>query len=227
MAGESGNPVNIKVEPNSHKYKKEKEMQQKKLEPVVNRKDLIRPDEGIGSKFKKMFVKKDLNEISEYAIKDIFIPGAKKMALNMLHMAFFGKPLDDRYYNDYDSRRRSEYYDYRGSYDRRDYSRSRYDYSRPSSRDRAMDRDKVDYKRIIVHTQEEAEKIVDELRDRIREQGTASVANLLELVGVIDDFEDNSWGWDREGDIGIKVISTRSGRGFLIDVPAARYIGGH
>lgn len=200
------------ISPNSFKSKQEKAAKER-LKPVVGKDQVVRSKKSLGRKFAETFLESDIKDVKSYLIKDVLIPGAKNLVLDGLQMAFFHEVRRGRSSNGYI------------------YGGSGYDYSRQyrssSNRNKSRDRDnrydtggKVDYRNIVLRERVAAEDVVEELHKRIRTQGSASVADLLDLIELTGDYVDNNWGWTDERDIGIRRVSS----GFLIDVAEAQYL---
>lgn len=218
--------INIdSLEPNSHKYKAEKasgkecsQNGRERISPIVKREQVVSTRKPLRKKFAETFMTEDTKDVKSWVIMDVLIPGIKNTILDILSMVFFGE-TDSR------SRRRSR----RGRDDRTNYSsyyrsgsdsRDR-DYRRRRDRDDYYDSDdRVDFRNIIVRNRSDAENVIKALRDRIRDNGAASVADLLDLIDVAGRYTDNNYGWDDERDIGIRRVSS----GFLIDVAEPKYL---
>lgn len=198
--------------PNSKKYRSEQAQKDKeKLKPVVKKDDIVSTKKPLGKRVISTFINEDSNDLKTWLFMDVIIPGIKNTILDMLQMAFFGE---------ISSRGRG------GSRnDRTDYS-SYYNGNRSSyrswygSRDRYESDEKLDYSNIILRNRAEAERIVEEMRNRIRNCNGASVADLFDLLDLSSKYTDNNYGWTDERDIGIRRVSS----GFLIDVSEPRYL---
>lgn len=209
--------VNLEdLKPNSHVYKesiqKEEKQDKKKLETVVKKGGVVSTKKSLGDKFQDIFLSEDVKDIKGYIIFDTIIPGIKNLILDVIEMAFFGSSGSRRSTG---SRREKEHTNYSSYY------KSEYKSSRRDRRDREERRyeadEKVDYRRIILKYRDDAERVVDQMRERIRTYETVSIADLFELVGITGKYTDNNWGWVDENDIGIKRVSD----GYLIDVTEA------
>lgn len=189
-------PRNSKVYKEPQK-ENEKAKEKPRLKPVTKQ-----AEDTVGKAFVKEFIG-DKDEINNYIVKDLLIPGIKNGILSVLSMMFFK--------DDYVSERRSG--------NRHDYSR---DYRRGSSRNtRTRDRsdsgrsNKTDPENIQFNSRNDADIVCGSLRGRIREYGSASIGDLFDLIDVSPEFTDWDFGWTREEDIGIRRLS--NGR-WLLDV---------
>lgn len=213
------------LEPNSHKYKAEKAKSEsssnvvkEKISPVVKRDQIVSTKKPLKKRFAETFLSEDVGDVKDWLFKDVIIPGIMNSILDGLSMMFFGETYSRK---DRPRRReRSERTDYRSRYrgssdDRRDLERRR------RRRDDEYDSDdRVDFRNIVLRNREDAENVVEEMRERIRKYESASIADLLDLIDVAGRYTDNNWGWDDERDIGIRRISS----GFLIDVAEPKYL---
>lgn len=206
------------LKPNSHKYHDEVKREEsakpsrEKIKPVVDRKSVVSTKKSLGKKFSETFLKEDLGEVRDWLIFDMIIPGLKNAALDMLSMVFFGETRSRDYRRDRDDRR-TNYRSYYKSSNSRD--------SRSSRRDSRRDHDdRVDIRDIVLRYRDDAERVVDEMAERIRKNDSVSVADLLDLIGETSKYTDNDYGWKDERDIRIRRVSS----GYLIDVPEPEYL---
>lgn len=215
--------VNINsLEGNSHKQKAEKEANsqknREKISPVVNREQVVSTKKPLSKKFAEIFMTEDTQNVKSWLLMDVIIPGVKNTILDILSMMFFGEleSRSRRRRRDRDDRVNYNSY-YRGGSDRRD---DRVSYRRRDRDDRYDSDDRVDFRNIILRHRDDAERVINAMRDRIRDDGSASVADLLDLIDVAGRYTDNNYGWDDERDIGIRRVSN----GFLIDVAEPKYL---
>lgn len=201
------------LKPNSNSYKQMERNKREKLDPVIKKEAVVSTKKPFGQRLKDTFIGEDVQDIKQYILMDVIIPGVKRTILSTLRMMFFGEPEDDHYYEK-DSTRRTNYRAmYKGSsYNSRSTSRR--------ERDRQYDDEKVDYRNIVLRSRKDAENIIDEMRERIRRYGSVSVADLFDLINVTGKYTDNNWGWTNERDIGIRQTNS----GFLLDVREAEYL---
>lgn len=204
------------LEPNSHKYKAEKAQKSKeKISPVVNRDQIVSTKKPLGKKIAETFMTEDTKDVKAWLLKDVIIPGIQNTILDILSMMFFGE-VDSRTKRSRSRKDRDDRYDYSSCYRGSSSRRSR----RRDRDDRYDSDDRVDFRNIVIRNREDAEQIVEEIRRRIEKDGSASVADLLDMIDASSRYTDNNWGWDDERDIGIRRISS----GFLIDVSEPKYL---
>lgn len=188
----------------------------KKTKPVVSREGVVSTKKPLSKKMAETFMSEDAKDVKSWLLMDVIIPGIKNTVLDMIQMMFFGE-IDSRRHG----RDRRDRYDRTSysSYYRGNSSSSRSSYSR-SSRDRYDSDDRVDFRNIVLRVRGDAERVVDEMKERIHKDGSASVADLLDLIDVPGRYTDNNYGWDDERDIGIRRVSN----GYLIDVSEPKYL---
>lgn len=74
---------------------------------------------------------------------------------------------------------------------------------------------------IVLQSRTEAEEVVDRLFEVVSRYGSASVADLYELVGLSSTHTDNKWGWDDLQGAGVSRVRG----GFLLDLPEPEPLG--
>lgn len=211
------------LEPNSHKYKAEKgasennaKKSREKISPVVNRDQVISTKKPLSKKLAETFIKTDVKDLKKWLIQDVIMPGLMNGILDTLSMIFF-EEVDTRR-RDRSRRDRDRRVDYSNYY--RSSSSDRDSRRRRDRDDRYDSDDRVDFRNIVLRNREDAENVINAMRNRIRDNGCASVADLLDLIDVAGRYTDNNYGWDDERDIGIRRISS----GYLIDVAEPKYL---
>lgn len=181
------------------------ENEKKKLKPVVTTAEVTKQKKSFSKRLASTFIQGTKEEITDYLIQDVLIPGAKDLVLDTLEMIFFNKPSSRGR-----SKRDRTYTDYRSEYGKKRNGRER----------RRREEEDVDYRDVVLTDREAAYEVVDQLQYRIEETGEASIADLLDLVNLPTKPSDNDYGWERKSDISVRRVSN----GWLIDVPRARYL---
>lgn len=183
--------------------------------PVVDRDQIVSTKKPLSKKFAEAFMTEDTKDVKTWLLMDVLIPGVKNTVLDVLSMMFFGE-MDSRSRRtrrDYNDRVNYSSY-YRGSSSLKDRD------SRRRRNNRYDSDDHVDFRNIVLRQRADAEHVIEGMRERIRNNDSASVADLLDLIDVPGRYTDNNWGWDDERDIGIRRVSS----GFLIDVAEPKYL---
>lgn len=190
-----------KVEPNSNKYKNGKSAQEdRKTKPsVLKKSDLVKPS-GF-ERFVRNFVENDARDIKRYVLYDVILPELRSIGLGLIDSFFRAKGVDigrrggGSYY--YGNRSYDRYYDsYYGSSNSS--YRRREDYSNRENKER-------DYRYVTIRERAAAERIIHKMREQIYEYGEASVADLLEFMGLENtEWTDQNFGWRNPDDLGVK-----------------------
>lgn len=200
-----------KLQPNSNKYKAEQaakvESERRKLDPVVKKDGIVSTKKPLSKKFAEVFIKEDIKDVKEYIIFDVLIPGAKKLFLNTLSMILIGEAMDTG-----KSRSRDGRTSYSSYYRSKDRERER--------KERYYEDEHLDYQDIVLSRRSDAEDVVDALHERIDKFGSASIADLFDLIDVASKYTDNNYGWTSKRDIGVRRVNS----GWLIDVARAKYL---
>lgn len=186
------------------------------VKPVVSSDKLVRSKKTIGQKIRSTFIQDDLKDIKKWVIEDVIAPGIKGLILDTLSMAFFhetyrrgGSAIGNRTsYNTY----------YRSSSS----SNNRQPVNRRDQNNRYIDDDKerVDYRHIVLTYKDDAEKIVKSMYEILDEYQKVSIGDLYQMIDITPMPNDFNWGWTDPRDIGIKRVAD----GFLIDVNDAGFI---
>lgn len=189
---------------------KEKEGKKSEVKPVVSKKDIISQKKTPWGTFVENFMQGDADDIKNWFIDDILIPGIKNTILDALGMLFFKDSRREytRGQSGYD-RERVSYNSYYKSDRRRD------NYEREERKSK-----KIDYKNIVLKDKEKAKRVVDEMYQRIDDYDQVSIAEMLDSMELTGSYNDNNWGWTSKKDIGIRRVSN----GWLIDVADAEPI---
>jgi hypothetical protein len=203
------------IKPNSNKYKatQAEESKKERMKPVVSKGAIKTTKKPLSRRFADTFIKEDVDDVKSWMLTEVIIPGVKNLLLDGLSMIFFGEVASRKSSRGSSRSSRGSYRDYSASY--RSSSRSR-----ERDRDQYLDDDKLDYRNIVLNHRDDAERVVDQLKWRIEDQGSASVADLFDLVDIAGRYTDNNWGWTRVSQIGTRRVRD----GWLIDVDEARPI---
>lgn len=68
---------------------------------------------------------------------------------------------------------------------------------------------------IVLDERAEAEQVIDQLFDLVSKYGSATVADLYELVGLASTHTDHKWGWEELMGAGVSRVRG----GYLLDLP--------
>lgn len=152
------------------------------------------------SKLADVFISDDVYNVKDYLVQDILLPTVKKAILGALDMVLPGGSVSRK-------RTSSEKVSYRSYYDDR-----RDDDRRPSGVRRRFDFDDI-----IFETRGEAEAVLDQMYDTIKEYGFVTVAAMYDMADLTQPFTSNKYGWTslRTAEV------VRDGDGYVIKLPKA------
>lgn len=191
--------------PNSDKAKlgetEEKNIKQVTSAPAIRRK------KGIGKQFKSIFFGGDAKSALSYGFYDVVIPAAKEMIVD------FGRETLEKLVMGTSRRQRNAPPSGQMGY----VSYNRYamgGQQAPRSISRSS-RVRHNFDEIILDSRQEAEDVLDRLFEIVDRFGSASVADLYDLVGVQSNHADQKWGWEElRGSVASRVRG-----GYLLDLP--------
>lgn len=158
------------------------------------------------------FISENVSNLKSYAIKEVIIPNIKRGIMDIVSMFLNEEP----YYNK----------DRRGG--RRDYN----SISRPSTRERSYERDD-ERDRMVgrpslwcedfeFRSRIDAERVIDELYERIREFKMVSIADLYDLVDVSCDYTYNNYGWTDISNL--RLTRSINGNVWVLRMPKAKLL---
>lgn len=193
-----------KVEPNSNKYRSGEQPTRTRTPKasVLKKSELVKPS-GF-EKFVRGFMTNDVQDIKRYVLYDVILPELRNIGMGLIDSFFRAKGIKGRggggvYYGNrsYDSY-------YNGGYGSSVYR----DRSREAHTDHKSE--KNDYRYVTIRERAAAERIIHKMREQIYEYGEASVADLLEFMGLENtEWTDQNFGWKHPDDLG--VVSTFGG----------------
>jgi hypothetical protein len=196
--------------PNSAKAKEPKPDEEKKIERVTSG-EATRRKKSLTKKFKGTFFGGDGRTALDYMVFNVLIPAAKDAMVDAASQGFerliFGEsrgrrpggrsgvnPVGHVQYNRFSTS------------------------DRPTAADRGISRrarSRFDFDEIVLESRTEAEEVVDRLFDLVSRYGSATVADLYELVGLKSTHTDFGWGWRELRGAGVSRIRG----GYLLDLP--------
>lgn len=192
--------------PNSHKYREEKALTDKKIEKVVHGKVRTKPKSG-ARKITDVFISEDAANVKSYIVMDVLVPAVKKAISDIVRdgidMILYGESRDRKRSSS------SSYVSYR-DYSRRDDDRDRFRDSRTRSSG-------YNHDDIILESRGEAEEVLTRMDELIDTYGVVSVADLYDLIGKSCEYTDNKYGWTNIRNA--EPIRVRDG--FMLKLPKA------
>ena len=186
--------------PNSHKYHEEQEKKVNKVvtSPVIARK------KSPGKKFKELFLADDSESVKSYVFYDIIIPAIKNTISDIIgtsvEMLLFGEAKNTQ------KTKPVSYISYNSYYNKP---------ARPVMNN--YNRRISDFRDIILSSRAEAEQVLSNLTDICMTYGSATIADLYDLVGITGNYTDNKYGWIELGGANIRRVR----EGYLIELPKA------
>lgn len=198
------NTINYK---SKTKYSTEKK--DKNIQPVISDASHVKTREkSLGSKFAETFISDDINNVKKYLLMDVVVPAIKEtiasVVIGGIEMILFGSTRSHKpsLYGT------TSYVNYSSAYN--GYSTKK-QIQQPATTAPSGE--------IILETRGEAEGVLSSLVDLTVDYGSASVADLYDLLGVPErsNFTDNKYGW-----VDLSSSSVRRVReGYLIVLPKA------
>jgi hypothetical protein len=164
----------------------------RKLSPVpgLNKEDVIRKKKPLGQRIRDTFFAKDSANVITYLLKDVLVPALQDLVTDMVKQG-----IERAVYGEVQSPRRT-----RGSAQRTHVSYNQPSVIRPAQtsfvgRRPAAQTSSVDIGQIVVPDMVQAQLIAEQLFETVEQYGTASVANLYELLNQTAVVTDHKWGW--------------------------------
>lgn len=160
------------------------------------------------NKLLQSFVSEDASNVKSFIFSEVLIPAVKNLIEDMVnegvHMIFHGESGGSR------KRSSGSKISYRSFYDREN--------ERRRSRSTPQLRGGFDYDDIILDSRGEAEAVLDQLDTLIDQYGSASIADLYDLVGLYsDNYQNNKFGWFDLRAAGFHHVR----EGYLLKLPRA------
>lgn len=200
------------LEPNSHKYRREKAMEaappeKKRFEKVisgtatVHKKSLIK-------RFFEIFFSGDVKDVKSYLLFDVIFPSMKETLCNLVNkgteMLIYGessRPVSKKPGG-------TTYVSYSSSYRQPEREKLA-----PSRQNRMSHR----FDDICFETRGDAEQVVDILVEAVSIYGQVTVGDLYDAAGITPDWTDDveNYGWTDLAGIGIVRIRN----GYILDLP--------
>ena len=133
----------------------------------------------------------DIENVKEYAITDVIIPGLKNLIVDSVAMLVQGSAYGRRGRDDRD----------RVSYN----TRYRYgDRDERRERRKREDKEEAEYDDIYFGHRADAEAVLDRMYDLLKEYDYVSLKDFYDLAGYKSNVFDDNWGWDDLKGVDIK-----------------------
>ena len=194
---------------NSHasKEKEANNQKERKVEKVINGKVSTR--ENKGRKFLSNFIAEDAGNVGNTVVNEVFVPAIKKLIsegiATVVDMFLFGETRSHK-------NKGSSKVSYRSYYD------ERYGNSNSESRGVRTTGSRFDYDDILFDDRGEAELVLDNMKDAIREYGLVSIADMYDMAGLTPPVTSSRYGWTSLRTAEVKRVR---GGDYVIELPKA------
>lgn len=185
---------------NSNKSKQEQKQPEKKVEKIISGSAKAKKKSEV-KKLTDVFISEDISNVKSYIWNDIIIPIVKKAISETVDVILYGESGHSK------KKSPASRVSYRSYYEDRDDNRRR-DYG-------SVRRSNYDYNDIVLENRGDAEEVLIKLDELIDVYGSASIADLYDMVGMSGSYTDNRYGWDKPG-VG-SVVRVRDG--WLLKLP--------
>lgn len=189
---------------NSNISKNEIVEEKPKVKKIVKGK-VITKKPSFGRRFKDTFFGDEAGDVKGYILLDVIIPSIKDLISDVvtggIDLLLFGE-----------RRSRGRRTSTNGSYT--SYS-SYYGNNRSQQRPQTVRGPSHIVKDIIFTSRGEAEEVLGNMIDTIKDYGTVSVADLYDMVGEPGQFTDNAWGWVDLGQSSVRRVA----EGYILVLP--------
>lgn len=185
---------------NSNKSKLEQKQSEKKVEKVISGSAKAKKKSEV-KKLTDVFISEDICNVKSYIWNDIIVPIVKKAISETVDVILYGESGHSK------KKSPASRVSYRSYYEDRDDNRRR-DYG-------SIRRSNYDYNDIVLENRGDAEEVLIKLDELIDVYGSASIADLYDMVGMSGSYTDNRYGWDKPG-VG-SVVRVRDG--WLLKLP--------
>lgn len=185
---------------NSNKSKLEQKQSEKKVEKVISGSAKAKKKSEV-KKLTDVFISEDICNVKSYIWNDIIVPIVKKAISETVDVILYGESGNSK------KKSPASRVSYRSYYEDRDDNRRR-DYG-------SIRKSNYDYNDIVLENRGDAEEVLIKLDELIDVYGSASIADLYDMVGMSGSYTDNRYGWDKPG-VG-SVVRVRDG--WLLKLP--------
>lgn len=185
---------------NSNKSKLEQKQPEKKVEKIISGSAKAKKKSEV-KKLTDVFISEDISNVKSYIWNAIIVPIVKKAISETVDVILYGESGHSK------KKSPASRVSYRSYYEDRDDNRRR-DYG-------SIRRSNYDYNDIVLENRGDAEEVLIKLDELIDVYGSASIADLYDMVGMSGSYTDNRYGWEKPG-VG-SVVRVRDG--WLLKLP--------
>lgn len=155
-------------------------------------------------RIKSILFADDIENVKEYAITDVIIPGLKNLIVDSVAMLVQGSAYGRRGRDDRDRVAYATKYRY-GDRDRDDRKERR----------KREEKDEAEYDDIYFGRRSDAEAVLDRMYDLLKDYDYVSLKDFYDLSGYKSSVFDDNWGWDDLKGVDVK----RSREGYYLTLP--------
>lgn len=185
---------------NSNKSKLEQKQPEKKVEKIISGSAKVKKKSEV-KKLTDVFISEDISNVKSYIWNDVIVPIVKKAISETVDVILYGESGHSK------KKSPASRVSYRSYYEDGDDNRRR-DYG-------SIRRSNYDYNDIVLENRGDAEEVLIKLDELIDVYGSASIADLYDMVGMSGSYTDNRYGWEKPG-VG-SVVRVRDG--WLLKLP--------
>lgn len=185
--------VNLPMNYEGNSETEKKERREKKEIAKVTEGEVRARKKGVLGRIKSVLFADDIENVREFAISDVIIPGLKHLIVDSISMLVLGEAFGRR------DRERGERVSYSTKYkygdreDRRD--------RRRRSRD---EKEEAEYDDIYFRRITDAQAVLDGMYDQLKEYDYVSLKDFYDLSGYKSSVFDDNWGWEDLDGVEIK-----------------------
>lgn len=170
---------------------------------------VVTKKKSVGRKFADTFLGEDVVDVKSYILQDVLIPAIKDTISDVVtggvEMLLFGERRTRAGHGSYNGNNRTVYSSCYGNNGQKQ--------SKPAQSGRRYGAASVND--IILESRGEAEEVLGNMIDAIKDYGSVSIADLYDMVGAPSVFTDNSWGWFDLGNASVRRVR----EGYLLVLP--------
>lgn len=198
--------TNYGLEGNSNKKREAGTPKERpKIEKMIEG-EAIQRKKPLGTRIKETFTGDDSRTVGHYILFDVILPAAKDMISEAVSKGIERLLFGENARGSSHSRSRPGYTAYN-----RVSTTTRAEPREISQRGRAVH----DFREVILATRGEAEAVIDQLVELIKNYEVANVNDFYDMVGITGSFTDDKWGWyDLRG-----ARAERVREGYLVSLP--------
>lgn len=178
-----------------------------KIKKVINGK-VVTKKRSFSRRFADLFLGDEAVDVKGYILQDVLIPSIKDTISDVitggLEMLLFGERRSRGNRRGFNN---GSYVSYSGYYNGSKTNQNRTRSVRSGGRYYIED--------IILESRGDAEDVLGNMIDTIKDYGMVSVADLYDMVGIAGVFTDNSWGWFDLGNASVRRVDG----GYMLVLP--------